>query len=234
MSQKETLQFPTVFAHLVLFFFTDLSCNSKLLSVTCFLVVFWNLSAAEFFSAVCRVCIRISGFISHVSAINSNYQQMIYHNEMSTNIYYVMFTGANHKILGLQVSSTWISNILTNFICTYGALLWNVKFLCHHLDDFWKFLKTLPFWILSSLWNIQVSNDLAPGLKHLNKVSAVPVKFCALSRILLWIAPSEFIQHYDTTPTNLTFVFILFPFHTTSSLFLNIHTSLTVFMNHLW
>lgn len=117
ISQKVILQFPTVFAHLVLFFFTDFSCNSNSLSVTCFLAVFWKLSAAEFFSAVCKVCIRIAGFISHVSFINSNCQQMINNNEMSTNICYVTFTRANHKILG-QVSSTWISNILTNFICT--------------------------------------------------------------------------------------------------------------------
>jgi len=137
--QKVILQFPTVIAHLVLFFFTVFSCNSNSLSVTCFLVVFWNLSAAVFFSTVCKVCIRISGFISHVSVIKSNYQQKIYNNEMSTNICYITFTRENHKILGLQVSSTWISNTLTNSICTY------VMFLCHHRDDFWHFLKILPF-----------------------------------------------------------------------------------------
>ena len=78
-----------------------------------------------------------------------------------------------------------------------------------------------------------MSNDLAPGLNHLLKMGAVPVEFGALSRIPLSVTLSEFIQHYDTTPTNPTFVFILFPFHTTSSLLLNIQTSLTVVMNHL-
>jgi len=130
ISQKVILQLPTIFAHLVLFFFTDFSCNSNSLSVTCFFVVFWNLSAAEFFSAVCKVCISISGFISHVSVINSNYQQMIYNNEMPTNICYVTFTRANHKILGLQVSSTWISNILNFRLLMsyiYGAPILDVS-----------------------------------------------------------------------------------------------------------
>jgi hypothetical protein len=76
---------------------------------------------------------------------------MINNNEMSTNICYVTFTRANHKIVG-QVSSTWISNILTNFICT------SVMFLHHHLDNFWQFPKILPFWYfpVCGTWKCQM------------------------------------------------------------------------------
>lgn len=65
-------------------------------------------------------------------------------------------------------------------------------------------------------------------------MGAVTVEFGALSSIPLCVALSEFIQHHDTTPINPTFVFVLFPFHTISSLLLNIQTSLTVVMNHLY